>query len=138
MRAIGSDLHMDYTTVGQTTHLAARMEQIADPGAIVITPDTLVLAEGYVKVKSLGPIPVKDLAALSRLCSDGARLRAAGRLLVRRRVPAVGDGRKDAVLELVLFPLFIMTGLLQSACHRLAGLGSYCGYCGVRRSPAAQ
>src|SRR5690242_7570239 len=62
VRAIGSDLHMDYTAVGQTTHLAARMEQIADPGAIVITPDTLALAEGYVEVKSLGPIPVKGLA----------------------------------------------------------------------------
>src|SRR5437667_1833890 len=52
---------MDYTAVGQTTHLAARMEQIADPGAIVITPDTLALAEGYVEVLSLGPIPVKGL-----------------------------------------------------------------------------
>ena len=62
VRAIGSDLHMDYTAVGQTTHLAARMEQIADPGAIVITPDTLALAEGYVEVKSLGPVPVKGLA----------------------------------------------------------------------------
>ena len=48
MRAIGSDLRMDYTAVGQTTHLAARMEQLADPGAIVITPETLALAEGYV------------------------------------------------------------------------------------------
>jgi class 3 adenylate cyclase len=37
VRAIGSDLRMDYTAVGQTTHLAARMEQLADPGAIVIT-----------------------------------------------------------------------------------------------------
>jgi class 3 adenylate cyclase len=35
------------------------MEQLADPGAIVITPDTLALAEGYVEVKSLGPVPVK-------------------------------------------------------------------------------
>jgi class 3 adenylate cyclase/tetratricopeptide (TPR) repeat protein len=61
VRAIGSDLHMDYTAVGQTTHLAARMEQIADPGAIVITPDTLALVEGYVAVKSLGPVPVKGL-----------------------------------------------------------------------------
>ncbi len=61
VRAIGSDLHMDYTAVGQTTHLAARMEQIADPGAIVITPETLALAEGYVAVKSLGPVPVKGL-----------------------------------------------------------------------------
>src|ERR671913_1292600 len=48
VRAIGSDLHMDYTAVGQTTHLAARMEQLADPGAIMITPATLALAEGHV------------------------------------------------------------------------------------------
>src|SRR4029453_13154130 len=51
VRAVGNDLRMDYTAVVQTTHLAARMEQIADPGAIVITPDTLALAEGYVEVK---------------------------------------------------------------------------------------
>ena len=63
VRAIGSDLHMDYTAVGQTTHLAARMEQLADPGAIVITPDTLALVEGYVEVKPLGPLPVKGLPA---------------------------------------------------------------------------
>src|SRR5262249_37538912 len=62
VRAIGSDLHMDYTAVGQTTHLAARMEQLADPGAIVIAPDTLALAEGYVEVKSLGPVAVKGIA----------------------------------------------------------------------------
>ena len=62
VRAIGSDLHMDYTAVGQTTHLAARMEQLADPGAIVLTPETLALAEGFVEVKSLGPVPVKGLA----------------------------------------------------------------------------
>ena len=34
VRAIGSDLRMDYTAVGQTTHLAARMEQLAAPGSI--------------------------------------------------------------------------------------------------------
>src|SRR5499427_9696983 len=28
VRAIGNDLHMDYSAVGQTTHLAARMEQL--------------------------------------------------------------------------------------------------------------
>jgi len=59
VRAIGSDLRMDYTAVGQTTHLAARMEQLADPGAIVISPDTLALVEGYVTVKPLGSVPVK-------------------------------------------------------------------------------
>src|SRR3984893_2828810 len=62
VRAIGSDLHMDYTAVGQTTHLAARMEQLASLGSILLTPATLALVEGFVAVKSLGPVPVKGLA----------------------------------------------------------------------------
>ena len=62
VRSIGSDLHMDYTAVGQTTHLAARMEQLATPGTIRLTANTLALAEGYVEVKAFGPIPVKGLA----------------------------------------------------------------------------
>jgi class 3 adenylate cyclase len=61
VRAIGNDLHMDYTAVGQTTHLAARMEQAAMPGSTLITADALRLAEGYIQVKPLGPIPVKGL-----------------------------------------------------------------------------
>ena len=63
VRAIGSDLHMDYTAVGQTTHLAARMEQLADPGSILLSPATLELAGGYVEVRSLGLVPVKGLPA---------------------------------------------------------------------------
>src|SRR5438034_11670967 len=51
VRAIGSDLHMDYTAVGQTTHLAARMEQMAAAGSILMAADTLRLTEGYVQVK---------------------------------------------------------------------------------------
>src|SRR5205809_5222673 len=62
VRAIGSDLHVDYTAVGQTTHLAARMEQVASPGSILLTPATLELVEGYVAVEPLGPVPVKGLA----------------------------------------------------------------------------
>jgi class 3 adenylate cyclase/tetratricopeptide (TPR) repeat protein len=61
VRAIGSDLHMDYSAIGQTTHLAARMEQLATPGTVLITAATLQLAEGYVVVKPLGPVPVKGL-----------------------------------------------------------------------------
>src|SRR5712691_10066529 len=63
VRAIGSDLHMDYTAVGQTTHLAARMEQLAEPGSILLSPATMELAEGYVEVKPVGPLPVKGLPA---------------------------------------------------------------------------
>jgi len=62
VRSIGSDLHMDYTAVGQTTHLAARMEQMAMPGSILITADVLRLAEGYVQVKPLGPVSIKGLS----------------------------------------------------------------------------
>jgi class 3 adenylate cyclase len=61
VRAIASDLHMDYTAVGQTTHLAARMEQLAPPGSIRLTAETLRLAEGLVQVTALGPVPVKGL-----------------------------------------------------------------------------
>jgi class 3 adenylate cyclase/tetratricopeptide (TPR) repeat protein len=63
VRSIGSDLHMDYTAVGQTTHLAARMEQMAMPGSILMPAYTLRLAEDYVQVKALGLRPVKGLAA---------------------------------------------------------------------------
>ncbi len=62
VRAIGSDLRMDYTAVGQTTHLGARMEQLASPGSILLAPSTLHLVEGFVAVRSLGPVPVKGLA----------------------------------------------------------------------------
>jgi class 3 adenylate cyclase/tetratricopeptide (TPR) repeat protein len=63
VRSIGSDLHMDYTAVGQTTHLAARMEQLALPGSILITPEVVQLTEGYIQVTSLGPVPIKGMTA---------------------------------------------------------------------------
>lgn len=62
VRSISSDLHMDYTAVGQTTHLAARMEQMAKPGSVLMTVKTFRLAEGFVRVRTLGPVPVKGLA----------------------------------------------------------------------------
>jgi class 3 adenylate cyclase len=61
VRAIGNDLHMDYSAVGQTTHLAARMEQLATPGTVRLTATTLRLVEGFVRVNALGPVPVKGL-----------------------------------------------------------------------------
>src|SRR5712692_6849582 len=62
VRAIGNDLHMDYSAVGQTTHFAARMEQLATPGNILLTAATLRLVEGLVRVTALGPVPVKGVA----------------------------------------------------------------------------
>ena len=61
VRAIGNDLTMDYDAIGPTTHLASRMEQLAPPGTIRMTANSLRLAEGLVQVRALGPIPVKGL-----------------------------------------------------------------------------
>jgi class 3 adenylate cyclase/tetratricopeptide (TPR) repeat protein len=62
VRSVGSDLRMDYTAVGQTTHLAARMEQLAAPGTTRLTSETCRLAEEFVQVRPLGPILIKGIA----------------------------------------------------------------------------
>jgi class 3 adenylate cyclase len=61
VRTIGNDLHMDYSAVGPTTHLAARMEQLATPGSIRLSSSTPRLVEGLVRVNALGPVPVKGM-----------------------------------------------------------------------------
>jgi class 3 adenylate cyclase/tetratricopeptide (TPR) repeat protein len=58
---IGKDLHLEYTVVGQTANLAARLEQMAAPGSVLTSTDTLQLAEGYIAMKPLGPVSVKGL-----------------------------------------------------------------------------
>ena len=63
VRGIGSDLHMDYVAVGQTTNLATRLEQLAAPGTVLLAPTTLQLAEGYVHVTSRGLVAVRGLPA---------------------------------------------------------------------------
>jgi class 3 adenylate cyclase/tetratricopeptide (TPR) repeat protein len=99
VRAIGSDLRMDYSAVGQTTHLAARMEQLARPGTTLLTANTLALVEGFVEVESLGPLPVKGLSepvetyALVRASPVRSRLQA---LAVRGLTRFVG---RDAEIE---------------------------------------
>jgi class 3 adenylate cyclase/tetratricopeptide (TPR) repeat protein len=62
VRSIASDLQMDYTAVGQTTHLASRMEQMARPDTIMATRSCVRMAEGYVTVKALGRQTIKGLA----------------------------------------------------------------------------
>src|SRR5712692_7788781 len=97
VRSIGSDLRMDYTAVGQTTHLAARMEQLAAPGSTRLTADTLGLAEGFVDVNALGPVPVRGLGEpveVYELVGAGAartRLQAAARRGLFRFVGRNGE-----------------------------------------------
>jgi class 3 adenylate cyclase len=101
VRTIGNDLHMDYTAVGQTTHLAARMEQLAHPGSTLLTAATLRLVEGLVQVTSLGPIPVKGLpdpVEVFELVGASAHRRRFQAAAVRGLTPFVGRQQElDAV-----------------------------------------
>src|SRR5262245_32996576 len=56
---IGDDLRMDYTAVGNTTHVAARMQSLAEPGGILMAEETHRFVEGYVVCESLGPVEVR-------------------------------------------------------------------------------
>lgn len=59
---IGDDLRMDYTAQGLTTNLAARMQQMADPGTILVAAPTYRLGEGYFRFRSLGPLRVRGVS----------------------------------------------------------------------------
>ena len=102
VRAIGSDLRMDYTAVGQTTNLAARMEQLADPGSVLLAPATLALAADFVHVTALGQVAVTGVAApvqvyiLTGVSAMRSRLEATA---ARGLSPFVG---RDAEIELLL------------------------------------
>src|SRR5262249_57817418 len=81
---------LDYTVVGQTVHVAARMEQMANPGCVLTTAGTFQLTEGYVAMRPLGPVSVKGLTNPLQLYevigAGAARTRlqaAAGRGLTR-------------------------------------------------------
>jgi class 3 adenylate cyclase len=62
VRSIGSDLRMDYSAVGQTTHLAARMEQLAVAASTLLTVNTARLVEGFVQLTPRGPVPIRGVA----------------------------------------------------------------------------
>ena len=61
VRAVGSDLRWDYTAVGMPTHIAARMEQVAAPGSIFVTGETLKLVEDEVESRSIGRVVIKGV-----------------------------------------------------------------------------
>ena len=101
VRSIGSDLKMDYTAVGQTTHLAARMEQLARPGTTLMTRATARLAEGHMDARPLGLLPIKGLAEPMELYELAGRLEVHGLL----RAPHVRGltrfvGRETEIAEL--------------------------------------
>jgi class 3 adenylate cyclase/tetratricopeptide (TPR) repeat protein len=62
VHAFSSSLPTNCTAVGRTALLAARLGQLAAPGSVLITADTLRLAEGYVIAESIGSMTVEGLS----------------------------------------------------------------------------
>ena len=105
VRLISDDLHMDYTAMGQTVHLASRMEGLAQAGTALLSPSALALAGGFVDVRPLGPMPVKGLDdplpvyELIRAGAARTRLEAAA---ARGLTPFVGRDDERAIVDRAL------------------------------------
>jgi class 3 adenylate cyclase/tetratricopeptide (TPR) repeat protein len=60
--SIGDRLPMDHTVIGDTANVAARLQQAADPGTILLSEATRLLAEGFARVEPVGPLTLKGKA----------------------------------------------------------------------------
>src|SRR5437667_4543899 len=97
---IGDDLRMDYTAVGDTTNVAARLQQNARPGSVLVGASTSRLIAGYFETLDLGELPVKGHAPVQAFEVLRARGRKA-RLDVeseRGLTPLVGRDQEIATL----------------------------------------
>src|SRR6516162_10246596 len=59
---VADNLSMDYTVIGDTANVAARLQQVAEPGTILLSEVTRALAEGYARVEPVGPLILKGKA----------------------------------------------------------------------------
>ncbi|HKH46709.1 MAG TPA: adenylate/guanylate cyclase domain-containing protein [Thermoanaerobaculia bacterium] len=99
---IGDHLRTDYTAVGDTTNLAARLQQIAEPGSVLVSETTWRMVQGEVQAEALSPTQVKGKAApvqafrVLGLAASQAEQTILGTGL---RTPFVGRERELAVLD---------------------------------------
>src|SRR5499433_3550790 len=93
VRSIDNDLNIDYSALGQTTHLAARMQELAGSGTTLMTAATLRQAEGFVQIKSVGAVQVKGVSqpveAFEVVAATMARTRVQA-AAIRGLTPLVG------------------------------------------------
>jgi class 3 adenylate cyclase/tetratricopeptide (TPR) repeat protein/ribosomal protein L40E len=100
--SIGNDLRMDYTAMGDTTNLASRMQGLAEPGSILVAPDTFRMARDFFEFETLGKRSVKgkeqpvEAYRLVRATQVATRIEAATAKGLTR---FVGREREMAVLK---------------------------------------
>jgi class 3 adenylate cyclase/tetratricopeptide (TPR) repeat protein len=99
--SIGSDLRMDYTAVGDTTNVAARLQQAGEPGHVTISEATHRLVHGYFETRALGEVQLKGKAEPLAIWEVVAAHESRTRLEVeadRGLTPFVGRERELASL----------------------------------------
>jgi class 3 adenylate cyclase/pimeloyl-ACP methyl ester carboxylesterase len=99
---IGDNLRMDYTAVGDTTNLAARLQALAEPGQIWVGETTAKAVELYFHLQPLGEVAVKGKAASVRSYRVGGSRGVRSRLeavMERGLTPLVGRERELALLQ---------------------------------------
>jgi class 3 adenylate cyclase/tetratricopeptide (TPR) repeat protein len=137
--AIGDNLRMDYTAVGDTTHLASRLQQMAEPGSVLVTEATARLVRGYVSLEPRGSVEVRGLSApvsIHAVTGPGERRspleRRAGRplshfvgrdreLRVLRDLLTEVEARRGQVVGIVGEPGVGKSRLVLELQHALAG-----------------
>jgi class 3 adenylate cyclase/pimeloyl-ACP methyl ester carboxylesterase len=98
---IGDNLRMDYTAVGDTTNLAARVLGLAEPGEILLGPDTAKATGPYFTLEPLDEVVVKGKVLPVRPFRVRSARGVQGRieaLLERGLTPLVGRERELALL----------------------------------------
>lgn len=99
---VGNDLKMDYTAIGDTTNLAARLEHMATPGTILISEATARLVRGFFTLRDVGPFQVKGKPDPIAACEVISARHGASPMAVaaeRGMTPLVGRGEELAQLQ---------------------------------------
>jgi class 3 adenylate cyclase len=100
--SIGDNLRMDYSAIGDTTNLASRLQQQAEPGNILISESTSRLVQGAVRLEALPPVQVKgktELVPLYKVIGTLPRRSPIASRSERTLSPFVGRERELATLE---------------------------------------
>ncbi|MGE3858253.1 MAG: adenylate/guanylate cyclase domain-containing protein, partial [Dehalococcoidia bacterium] len=99
LRSLGPDPGA-LSAVGQTVHLASRLEQLAKPGTILTTGDTVAMAARRVRTRALGPVNVKGLEQPVEVMEVQGAVSSTLRFESGRRVPSPLVGRDDDLARL--------------------------------------
>jgi class 3 adenylate cyclase len=100
--AVGNDLKMDYSAVGDTTNLAARLASLAAPGAILVSETTARLVGRFFELRTVGPFAVKGKRGPVPAHEVQGAFRAATPMAIaaeRGLTPLVGRDGELAALE---------------------------------------